>query len=365
PAYPLPYYAFYEYYANRDVNKAKEYLDKFIATADKDPENEIFVADYLFRAARYQESLAKIKELDAAVGTATLPGLNLLYAYNYDRLADSVQSKAYLEKYFANPSSNVKPEDYELAVKVFSKFPGSEGVAAGYLEKAILNDTSKLNKINYMGQAADLYAKAKNYPEQVKWLQRQIALKGGTMGEADYYKLTSAALNSKDYAQTIALAKTYMTAFPDKPQPYAFFKRAAIASDPDTTKGTGVEYLHYLDSVYLTIDKEKYKKDIFLNLYYTLNYYINRGNMLKNNPDFKVSTSGQKTPSVEQFLAMNQKAMEVIDQMIQLYPDPADDNNKFAQNAKAGIQRQIDYYSKPQPARKTGGSAAGTSGKGK
>jgi hypothetical protein len=52
--------------------------------------------------------------------------------------------------------------------------------------------------------------------------------------------------------------------------------------------------------------------------------------------------------------------------MLQLYPDPADDNNKFAVSAKAGIQKQIDYYSKPQPARKTGGSAGtGASGKGK
>jgi hypothetical protein len=50
-----------------------------------------------------------------------------LYAYNYDRVGDSAQAKANLEKYFANPTSKVKPDDYELAVKVFSKFPGSEG----------------------------------------------------------------------------------------------------------------------------------------------------------------------------------------------------------------------------------------------
>ena len=364
--FPQVYSALFDYYANRDVNKAKEYLDKYIASADKTPENDVFVAEYLFRASKYNESLAKLKELDASIGAANLPSLYLLLAYNYDRLGDSAQAKANLEKYFANPTSKVKPDDYELAVKVFSKFPGSEATAVGYLEKAIQNDTSKVNKINYMNQAAALYAQAHNYPKQLEWLQKAVTLKGGVMSEADFYKLTSSALTSKDYPQTIALAKAYMSAYPDKPQPYAFFRRAAIASDPDTTNGVGVGYISYLDSIYLAMDKEKYKKDVFLNLYYTLNYYINKSNSLKNNADFKVTTNGAKTKSVEQFLEYNQKAIEVIDKMLQLYPDPADDNNKFAVSAKAGIQKQIDYYSKPQPARKTGGSAGtGASGKGK
>ena len=181
-----------------------EYLDKYITTADKTPENDVFVAEYLFRATKYNESLAKLKEVDASIGGANLPSLYLLYAYNYDRLGDSVQAKANLEKYFANPASKIKPDDYDLAVKVFSKFPGSEGTAAGYLEKAILNDTSKINKLDFMAQAADLYFKAKNYPEQFKWLQKRVELKG-SISEADYYALTTAALNAKDYPQSITI----------------------------------------------------------------------------------------------------------------------------------------------------------------
>jgi len=33
--------------------------------------------------------------------------------------------------------------------------------------------------------------------------------------------------------------------------------------------------------------------------------------------------------------------------MILLYPDAADENNKFAVEQKANIQKNIDYYSKP------------------
>jgi hypothetical protein len=193
-------------------------------------------------------------------------------------------------------------------------------------------------------------------------LERVVLLKGAP-GEVDYYKMSQAAFSAKDYDKTIALAKVYMAAYPDKPQPYSFFRRSAIASDPDTSKGTGANHLMYLDSVYAGISKDKYKKEIFLNQYYILNYYIKKFVGLKNNPDFKVKSDGTKTEVVEQFLATCQKALDVTDSMLQAFPDPNDDNNKFASGAKAEIQKNIDYYSKPQPAAKKA-SGGGTSGKG-
>ncbi len=366
PGFPPVYYAFYEYYANRDVVKAKEYLDKFVANAEKDPANDLYLADYLFRAGKNNESLAKVKELDAAVGAKVLPKLDILYALNYDRIGDSVQAKNYLQKYFSNsPVDKVVPSDYDLAVKVFSKFPGSETEAVGYLEKAMNNDTSKINKINYANQAADLFAKGKMYPQQLLWIQKAIALKG-SMSEADHYRLTNAAFLAKDYTQTIALAKTYMSAFPDKPQPYNFFKRASLAADPDTTKGIAINNLIYLDSVYSVLSKDKYKVDIFRNQYFIVYTYSNQINAMKRNPELKPpsSATAQKTEVLDQFLVLCQKAIDITDSMLAAFPDPNDDNNKFATGARSEFQKNIDYYSKPQaPVKKTGG-AAGAGGKG-
>jgi hypothetical protein len=136
-----------------------------------------------------------------------------------------------------------------------------------------------------------------------------------------------------------------MAAFPDKPQPYSFFKRAAMAHSVDSA--LIIVQLNYLDSVYAAVDKEKNKKNIFVDEYFKLIYYVNRFNEIKKRPDFKVTTNGQKTPAVEEFLATCQKAIEVTDRMILLYPDAADENNKFAVEQKANIQKNIDYYSKP------------------
>lgn len=346
PAFPAPYLELFNYYANRDVAKAKGYLDDFLKYADKDPLNDFFYAEYLFRAGKYNESLAKAKEIETSAGLTAVPRLSLLYAYNYDRLGDSLAAKDNVVKFF-NAKVDIQTPDYELAVKLLSKFPGNEAQAVGYLEQAIDSDTSRVNKLNYMNQAADIYSKAKMYKEQLFWMRKVVESKG-SMGEGDYYRLTSAALNAKDIPQTIELAKKYMAAYPDKPQPYSFYKKAAIASDPDTTTGSGVEYLEYVDSVYTAINKDKYKKDIFLNEYYTILYYISKTNSLKKSPDFKVKSDGTRTPAVDQFLDLCQKGLLVTESMLQKYPDVADDNNKFAVGVKAELQKNIDYYTKPR-----------------
>jgi hypothetical protein len=333
PSFPPVYLALYNYYSDKDVNKAKDNLDKYVNTADKDPKNEYFLADYLFRAGRYNESIAKAKDLEASTGFTALPRLSILYAYNYDRLGDSLKAKSYLEKFFTSaPMSEVQPTDYELAVKVFSKVPGSEAAAVGYLEKAIAGDTSKVNRIGYMGQAAELFAKAKMYGDELKWLQKQQELKGSAMGEFEYYKFTSTAINAKDYSLAIDLAKKYLAAFPDKPQPYVFLKRAALSSDPDTSKGSALESLDYLDSFY-SKDKEKNKRQIFLNLYYRLQYFVNKAKDLD-------------------------KALEVTGKMLLLYPEPGEEN-KYATDTRNTISDALNKSKQPA---KPGGKPTSNAG---
>jgi Tfp pilus assembly protein PilF len=355
PAFPPVYYSLYQYYAEKDVTKAKEYLDQYVNSADKDPRTEIFLADYLFRAGRYDESLAKAKELEAANGLKALPKLGVVFALNYTRKGDSVSAKKYIDEFLATaPEKEIQPADYKLGIEIATKFPGSEALASSYVEKALAADTLKANQIAMINSAAELFGKAKAYPEQLKWMKRQMEFKT-TMGESDHYGLTAAAFNSKDYAQTIDFAKAYMAAFPLKPQPYSFYKRGAMAISKDT--GVIVGYLNYLDSVYKVVDLEKYKKAIFLDEYFKLTYYVGLSNEIKKRSDFKVTTDGSKTPAVLEFIGTCQKVVAITDRMMALYPDAADENNKYAQDVKASIQKAIDYYTNPPG--KSGGKAAG------
>ena len=213
-----------------------------------------------------------------------------------------------------------------------------------------------------------MFGKTKMYPEQVIWIQKRLELKG-SMSEADHYALTSASMNAKDYPNTIVLAKNYMSAYPDKPQPYTFLKRSSLAADPDTSKGIAIASLLYMDSVYASVSKEKYKKEILMNQGFIISTYGSLLNTMKRNPELKppATVGAAPTEILQQFLVICQKGQDLANEILTAYPDPNDDYNKFATGAKAEFQKNIDYYSKPQtPTKKTGGSGGGgTSGKGK
>lgn len=333
PAFPLTYAALYDYYSNKDVNKAKENIEKYIQYADKDCKTDFLYADYLFRAGKYQESLDKTKAMENGE-CKTFYQLPLLYAYNYDRLGDSLKAKSYIEQYFASaPKEKITASNYDIAVKIFSKFPGSEDVAVGYLQKAIDSDTSVANKVAYANQAADIMGKAKKYGEQIKWLQAAVKFKGGTMSEFDYFKLTNTAFTAKEYGLTMELAKKYIEAFPTKPQPYSFNVRAAKAIDTSATLGTAVEPV-LLQNDYLLKDTdnlEKNKKSIFNNYYYLLKYYN----------DVQKET---------------QKAIDITDKMLALFPNVGGEENTFATQTKDALIKSLS--SKPAtktPPAKTGG----------
>ncbi len=342
PTYPPVYYNLYNYYADKDVPKAKEYLDLYVSNADKDPKTDLFVADYLFRAGKYNESLEKAKQIENEVGgIAKFPQLNVVYAYNYDRTNDSIKAKQAIEQFFATADpASITTSQAELAAKILARFKGSEDQAVSYIEKAMAIDTLKASKIAYMGKAAEIYGKAGKFRDQLKWLQKQLELKGGAMGEFEYYQFTNTAFNGKDYPLTIELGKKYLAAFPDKPQPYSFLRRAAFASDPDTTTGAAIEVLDYVDSFYMR-DKEKNKKVIFSHLYYRLKYFVDKVKDLD-------------------------KGLAVTEKMLALYPD-AGEENKFAADTKAAIAEGIKAREKQNSGGKTTANASqsssGTGGK--
>ncbi len=85
------YLELYDYYSNRDVNKAGDYLQKYVANSDQDCNTEFLYADYLFRSGKYQESLDKTRAMENG-SCKSFPRLKVLYAYIYDRKANEFQS---------------------------------------------------------------------------------------------------------------------------------------------------------------------------------------------------------------------------------------------------------------------------------
>ena len=315
--FPPVYFKMFDYYANRDVNKAKEYLDKFLLYADKEPANDFYYADYLYRAGKYDESLQKAKELEQSAGIEAVPRLNVLYAYDYDKKGDSLTAKTYIEKYFATADSDdIVLTDYDLAISILTKIPGSELKAIDYINKAIDADSAINSKLNYINIAADIYAKEKDYANQLVWLEKVAVLKKDITSR-DYYFICYAALKAKDTAKASKYSDVYIQKFPDQIYGYRFKTEAAIATVFDTTKGTAIPAIEqYIE--FLKKDTLKNASILPYQFYYLASYYSDKAKELK-------------------------KALETINRLLEIYP-----TDKFGLEVKPILEAEIN-----RPAPKT------------
>jgi hypothetical protein len=270
--FPSTYFALYQYYADKNTETAKSNLDLFLSNADKDPALDIFNADYLFRAGQYDASLAKSKELEASIGIEALPRIGVLLAYNYDRKGDSIQAKTYIEQFISkSPADQVLNSDYELAVKVISKFKGNETVVAGILDKAIASDTAKVNKLKYYKLGADMFEKSNMYVDALKWNTNYFNLRA-IKDELYYYKLSSVAYSAKDGLATTEIAKQYITAFPDRQNGYSFNVKGAQLID--TANNLGIQFqAATLQNEFMLKDPVKYKQGLVNTYYIMMGYY--------------------------------------------------------------------------------------------
>jgi len=267
------YVSLYTYYASIDTAKARKNLDLFLQYADKDPAFDYLYADYLFQVAQYDASLAKAKVLETTVGINNYPRIAVLLAYNYDRKGDSVQAKNYIEQYVNNsPTDKIMNTDYDLAVRVMSKFPNTQNAVAAILEKAIAADsTNKRNNLKLYKLGYEMFEKANMYADELKWYAKYAAL-NGVKDEFYYFKTASIALNAKDGVTAAAAAKDYITSFPDKSRGYVFNIKAAILLDSANTQGLQLDALN-LQNQFLLKDPTKNKQALIDNYAQMLVYY--------------------------------------------------------------------------------------------
>ncbi|HWB26032.1 MAG TPA: hypothetical protein VG738_11160 [Chitinophagaceae bacterium] len=349
-AYGPVYFEYFSYYKDKDVNAAKDYLDSYIANSDQDCNTSYFQADYLFRAGKYQESLAKADSM-ANGDCKTFARINMLYAYDYDRLGDSVKSRSYLEKFFATATDPL-PDDYVLAGKVYAKFPGYEDTASVYLHKAVDLDTVKKNKIEYASTAVTIMQKAEKLRPLIDWVKIKSDLIGDTkLSEYNFYVIGTAAIDaidtSKDsttimqqYLLADSIAKAYIAAYPDKSQGYNSEVIAAKKADKDTTWGLALGPIATADKFFEADTSARSKKLLFLNGYYELLYFLRYA---------------KDAPRIEEY----KRAVQLIDELLPYFTDPNSEENKYFTQTRAAIQASIDKYEKGKQQSSSGTKPSG------
>jgi Flp pilus assembly protein TadD len=352
PKFAPVYLQYFQYYSEKDVTTAKEYLDKYVANADKDCNTDFFVGNYLIRAAKYQEALQQAKSMEAN-GCAGFARLNVLYAASYDRLGDSVQAKNYTQKFFSVASPDeIQPAYYAFAGKTYAKFPETRDSAIKYFQLAIANDTVKEEQKAFVDSAAKFASQSGNYGMILAIMHTGEKLNGGKLSETEYFNLaknvvdaasadTSHTFDSTKYIMGDSVIQAYAIAYPDKPQGYSFRTRYAKMSDKDTTRGLAINPMT-TQNEFLTKDTgASNKKTIFANYYYMLIYYAQYAKDLPKEQEY-------------------QKAIDITTKMKTIFTDPNSEEYQFADKTGKQIQASLEKFQKSKT-----GTGGGTGGGGK
>lgn len=266
----------YTYYYDRDVNKSREYLDKYIAVADADSKNCYYQASILYAGRQYQQAIAKANECITAGGQNAYLKLYGLKAFAYEKLGDSANAKTFFETYFQKQKpENLLSGDYATYGKVLLKFPGNEVTAATYIDKAIALDTLEANKIEFITSVANNYIVAKNYNEAGKWYARLFAVKKNVT-KTDMYNAGINYYKAGNYKTSDSVFTLYKQKFPD--DMLAYYYGAINKANIDSTSAMGLAIPDYEKIIQLasaSTDTVRAKQQLITAYNYMINYYYN------------------------------------------------------------------------------------------
>lgn len=277
PNYAPALFEMYFYWFNRDINKAKDYFDKYLAVTDAKPSNEYEKTSIIFASRDFQGAANAAKAKITELGDKADPRYYKLVAYSYDELKDSTNAKSYLDQYFAKQrKEDFVPQDYVFRAKNLSKFPGNEAEAFQNYTTAVELDTAMQSKMTLMSDAATFAGQVGNYTEQANWLSRIYTTKKDPSNR-DLYDWGYANYRAGNYASSDSIfCGIYKQKYPSELFGYLWCARSAQQMDTTMEKGTAVEpYKQLIAFADTAQDKEKYKATLIAAHGYLASYYAN------------------------------------------------------------------------------------------
>ncbi len=246
PDFAPVYYPLYYYYYFRDVNKAMEYLQTYIAKSDYTIEHDYMLTDLYYVSKKYNEAIQTAQKIMAKGEDATKPRLYKLLAYSYEGLEDYTNAEKWMKDYFSNEAdSNYVSKDYELMAKIAAK--NAPATAPEWYEKAFRIEKDSIARLGYLKNITAFYKKEKNYAEQAAWTGEQYKLTKSAFTNVDIFNWGVAYYNAKDYTMADSVFGIYAEKYPD--QTFGYYWRARCNAAIDTAMEMGIAIPHYEDMI--------------------------------------------------------------------------------------------------------------------
>lgn len=276
PNFAPVFYWLYNYYYTRDVNKSRDYLNKYIAVADPASKNCYAQASLLYVSQLYKDAIAKSDECINQAGQKAYPNLYGLKAYSYDKMGDSLNARKYFDEFFSkvNPDK-IGPNDYATYGKILLKFPGNDSLASIYVDKAVQLDTVPANKLDYVKSTAASLIASQNYAGAGKWYTKILSLKKD-YGKVDLYYAGYNDYRGNNYTGADSVWTLYQGKYPE--DIFGWYMGARAKEGIDTTGEQGLAKPDYEKVIAIadTVPDKQTVKDKLIPAYrYMVAYYYN------------------------------------------------------------------------------------------
>ena len=241
--YGPAWYELYYHYYFKDVNKAMDCLQHYIAASDKSSANDYLLTDLLYASRKYQEAIQHAQQILGQQGQQAEPRLFKLIAYSYKELNDSARALEYMRAYFGRQQdTGFVVKDYETMGDIYDKMQQPDSAATYYVRAAAMEkDTTK--SIAYDKKLAELYKKLKDYPNQAIWLGKYYQ-HSPQATNLDLFNWGLAHYMAKNYPMADSVFGLYEAKYPD--QDFGYYWRARSAAAIDTSMTMGIAVPHYL-----------------------------------------------------------------------------------------------------------------------
>ncbi len=243
PLYAPAWYELYYHYYFKDVNKARDCLNHYIAASDPGIRNDYLLTDLLYSARKYDSAVDRARRLIDRQGKTSEPRLYKLIAYSYKELHDSSQALDYMKQYFREQNdTGFVLKDYVTMGEIYDmmNLPDS---AAGYFVKAGNMEKDSVKRLDYSKKLAGLYKKQKDYANQGFWLGRYY--QGNSRAtNLDLFNWGVAYYLAKQYPMADSIFGLYEVKYPE--QDFGYYWRARCDAAIDTSMATGLAIPQYL-----------------------------------------------------------------------------------------------------------------------
>ncbi|HEX9514046.1 MAG TPA: tetratricopeptide repeat protein [Puia sp.] len=242
--YAPAWYELYYHYYFRDVNKAMDCLNHYIAGTDKSVRNDVLVTDLLYASQKYEAAIRHAQALIGQQGKSPEPRLYKLIAYSYKELNDSTRALDFMRRYFgAQNDTGFVVKDYETMGEIYEKLMNRPDSAVGYYVKAGELEKDSVKRMAYDKKLADLYKKEKDYHNQALW-QGRYYQRNSKATNLDLFNWGLAHFMAKDYQMADSVFGLYEAKYPG--QDFGYYWRARSDAAIDTAMATGMAIPHYL-----------------------------------------------------------------------------------------------------------------------